>query len=70
MTCVLQRPVTQSETERFITRDKGPYRLASVFVNMLHHKQWPPYLPSESELRYYGCYREGEGSMKVKIDYV
>lgn len=68
MTHVLNRTVTDDETKIYITRDKGPYRLAAVFVDELQHRSWPPFLPDEDELRSFGCYREGEGPEKYKIE--
>jgi len=67
MSYVLERSVTEYETKKYITRDKGPYRLAAVFVDELNDRCWPPCLPNADELRSYGCYREGESAGNLKM---
>ena len=60
LTFYIGHVVSLKEADSYVRHDKGPYRLADEFLYLLKEKPWPPHLPSEADLRAFGCYREGE----------
>eukprot|EP00210_Caulerpa_lentillifera_P004686 g4471.t1 len=66
MTFYIGKAVTLEESQEYIKRDKGPYHLTPEFLELLQNKPWPPVLESDTDLRDYGCYRQGEASKRAR----